>query len=381
MKKNLFILGLAAAVMTSCSTSETLEDPGAAQQQAIGFSSYVSNTTRAEAPVVDLQALKNNGGFYVHGEYKKTGDANPTLVFDGDQYSHVTYTGDATSGSWGYAPINYWVKDVTYKFAAFAPALPEGAAHSFDYDTNSLTIANFVSDGKTDLLVAATVETGLEANTYIGSKDPVKFSFLHALSKVKISFKNGWRNNVTLKISEIKLSGVKTKGTLVTPSSMVSTKLREDSWQAAALTADEPAPVSLRDGDYVDDAGNGDGTKQYEEIYPFENFMIPQQLVKDAIELTFRVTVSNDYGSGPNLDGNGNNTMLLTTKLPVGNLGGGKSAPTQWLPGNAYNYTITISGSTFGLNPITFEVEEYSGFGTSADADTEWDVKQTPSGN
>ncbi len=380
MKKNLFILGLAAAVMTSCSKSETQEDPGAAQQHAIGFSSYVSNTTRAEAPVVDLQALKNNGGFYVHGEYTDPANTTPVLVFDGDQYSHVEWTGNGSGlGAWGYAPINYWVKDATYKFAAFAPALPTGAEHSFDYATNRLTIKNFVSDGKTDLLVAATVEEGLSANTNITSKDPVKFSFLHALSKVKISFKNGWRNNVTLQISDIKLSGVKIQGTLNTPSAMASTKrIALTDWEIVS-TVDEAAPVSLVDGVYVDTAGNGTGTKEYEMIYPFENFMIPQQLVKDAIELSFRVTVTNDMGTGPNLDGEGHNTVVVTAKLPVGSLGGGKSAPTQWLPGNAYNYTITISGSTFGLNPITFEVEEVVGFGDPTD--TEWDVKQTPSGN
>lgn len=376
------MLGLAAAVMTSCSRSETLEEPGGAQQQAIGFSSYVSNTTRSEAQDNDLAALKGEGkGFYVHGKYVDK-DGKQTEVFDGGQYSHVIWTGkEDGGGSWGYAPINYWLKDATYKFTAFAPALSSGVSHTFDYENNRLTITDFVADGKTDLVVAATPEIGVAANDFIGNNDLVKLSFRHALSKVRISFKNGWRNDVTLKVNEIKLSGVQSKGTLNTPAGLAgSGQIQLSDWNLAS-TVDETAPISFQNGNYVDDTGNGDGTNVYDDVYPFENFMIPQALQANTIELSFRVTVSNKMGTGPDLDGEGHNTVVITAKLPVGDLGNGKAAPVAWLPSYSYNYIITISGSTFGLYPIAFDVETVNGWNQSSSEGTGWEVKSTAGSN
>lgn len=325
MKKHLFYLAAAVVAMSSCTESEVVE---VSQSKAIGFDSYVGNTTRAEQKDQTLEVLQEEGnGFYVFGKYQE-GTNSPTTVFDGtSENSHVTWNGK----SWAYSPVNFWLERGTYKFGAYAPNL--GITPTFDYATNQMTFPKFVADGKTDLLVAAAQEDGI-----IGSAPTmVKFAFKHALSKVRFTFIDGWRNDVELVISDVNLVSVKSTGTLVTPATLqAGTIVQADDWTVETTTTD------YKDG--------GATLTQLNATYLFDNFVIPQT-INDALALKFTVVVNNPNGTPIKLDAAGNTTKTITVPVSTGDV-------TEWLPGNAYNYKLTISGNTFGLKPIHFEATE-----------------------
>ncbi|WP_297642915.1 fimbrillin family protein [uncultured Bacteroides sp.] len=332
MKKHLFYLAAAVVAMSSCTESEVIE---ISQSKAIGFDSYVGNTTRAEQEGQTLDVLKEEGnGFYVFGAYKE-GENDPTIVFDGhNSSSHVTWREDEKGNgkSWGYSPVNFWLERGIYKFGAYAPKL--NITPTFDYATNEMTFSKFeATDGKTDLLVAAANKDGISG----AAPTMVSFAFKHALSKVRFTIIDGWRNDVELVISDVKLVSVKSTGTLVTPATLKEgTLVHAENWTVETATTD-----------YKD---AGATLTQLNATYLFDNFVIPQT-INDALALEFTVVVNNPNGTSIKLDAEGNTTKNIT--VPVST-----ESVTKWLPGNAYNYKLTISGNTFGLNPIQFEATE-----------------------
>lgn len=341
----MFLLAAAAAALAGCAQNEVIDIP---QTRAIGFDPYVGNTTRAAAKDTDLSALKAEGaGFIVLGGYEDSQTYVP--VFDGtnETGSHITWN----KSSWEYSPINYWLEGKTYKFVAYAPAeLQEGDLFDIDYADNKLKMKDggtFTADGETDLVVAEGKPQGYLVAAEPVQMDRVGFKFYHALSKVKFTFINGWRNAVTLKITNIKLSNVKNTGSLTTSGTMAqgSDKIRPSAWSGQTGTADyENKP---------DDVMN---TSIYGESYEFENFLLPTGLSDSQMKLTFTVLVTNSQGTGPDLGAGAGNSVVKEVVIP-------KDVVTEWKPGYAYNYKLTISGSTFGLKPIQFD---------GIDVDSEW---------
>lgn len=97
-------------------------------------------------------------------------------------------------------------------------------------------------------------------------------------------------------------------------------------------------------------------TDEYEASYEFENFLLPTVLDDSQMKLTFTVQVTNSQGTSPDLGAGAGNPVNKEVVIP-------KDVVTEWMPGYAYNYKLTISGSTFGLNPIQFD---------DIDVDSEW---------
>ncbi len=331
MKVNSYLFAAASAtiLLASCSNSDVVEMPSG---RAIGFGTYVSNTARA-AVETDLTFLQGeNGGFYVFGQYKDGDDIR--TVFDGkSDGSKVTWN----ASSWGYSPINYWLDGKKYQFAAYGPQ----AAHnvgtpSFDYDTNKLSIENYVADGSTDLVVAEGDNSGY--TTVEGtSAEPVSFKFFHALSKVKFTLVNGWRNNVTLTLSDIKLAGALSTGSLTTTGALnnASASMSLSAW------AGQNAAREYSDAEEF-------ASDEYNAKHEFESFLLPQTLTgNEDLILSFTVKVNNITGSGPNLGNGAGNPVTKEVKIPY-------DVVASWEPGKAYNYTLVIDGSTFDLKPIQF---------------------------
>lgn len=341
----MFLLAAAAAALAGCAQNEVIDIP---QTRAIGFDPYVGNTTRAAAKDTDLSALQDEGaGFIVLGGYED--DQTYVPVFDGtnETGSHITWN----KRSWEYSPINYWLEGKTYKFVAYAPAkLQEDDLFDIDYADNKLKMKDggtFTADGETDLVVAEGKPQGYLVAAEPVQMEPVGFKFYHALSKVKFTFINGWRNAVTLKITNIKLSNVKDTGSLTTSGTMAqgSDKIQLSAWSGQTGMADyENKP---------DDVMN---TSIYGESYEFENFLLPIALNDSQMKLTFTVLVTNSQGTGPDLGAGAGYPVVKEVVIP-------KDVVTEWKPGYAYNYKLTISGSTFGLKPIQFD---------GIDVDSEW---------
>lgn len=335
-KSYLFAAASATLMLASCTQNEVVEMPAT---RAIGFGTYVGNTSRAAAEDTSLDFLMNKdkgNGFYVFGSYAE--DSKEVVVFNGvSSQSHVIYNGSA----WGYSPMNYWSVGKKYNFAAYGPAaaLNNGQA-TFDYTANTLSIKGFEATGDLDLVVAEGKNAGYTLAAETDTPEMVDFKFFHALSKVRFTFKNGWRNLVTLKVSDVKLTGAKRTGDLVTTGTLAAATapFALEKWSNQAEKA--------TDNDYSwTDAFTSTTT---DESYPYEYFLMPQTLVADAIKLTFTCQVTNDQGSGPNLGAGAGNEVNVSVTIPVNTVA-------SWEPGKAYNYTLTINGDLLGLKPIQFD--------------------------
>lgn len=333
-KSYLFAAASATLMLASCTQNEVVEMPAT---RAIGFGTYVGNTSRAAAEDTSLDFLKGTGnGFYVFGSYPE--DGREVVVFDGkSDQSHVMYK----SASWGYSPMNYWSVGKKYTFAAYGPAaaLNNGTA-TFDYTANTLSIKGFEATGNLDLVVAEGKNAGYTLAAETDTPEVVDFKFFHALSKVRFTFKNGWRNLVTLKVSDVKLTGAKRTGDLVTTGTLAAA--------TAPFALEKWSNQAAKDADNDYSWTDAFTSTTTDESYPYEYFLMPQTLVADAIKLTFTCQVTNDQGSGPNLGAGAGNAVEVSVTIPVNTVA-------AWEPGKAYNYTLTIDGDLFGLKPIQFD--------------------------
>ena len=328
MKKSLFMMGMAALALASCTNEEVVNIP---TSKAIGFDAFVGNTTKAVTPL-DLAGLKGaDGGFYVFGGY-----ATVTDVFNNTK---VTWKGnpDGTSGSWAYSPLNYWKVDEMYKFAAYAPAI--NVVPTFSYESGALTFTGVQSDmdNQKDFIVAQIKDpiTGLAENN-----QPISFTFRHALSMIKIKLTNGFREGVKVNVNnDFKIEGINTKGNFVT------------TFGSAGTWSEVNTPAAFTD--------DGALLSQNGQVYEPEFIVIPQTVAADAVTVSFSVTLTDEKDQPVPVDGGtgaGQNVKAFTIKVPAG----------AWANQNRYSYSLTIDGTLFGLETIVFgdpTVEGWGGYG------------------
>ena len=193
--KKLFIMGLAAMglALTACNSDETVE---MAKGNAIGFKTFVNNSTRAanDATTTNLESFKVWG-----------------LMNKGDKTGTPFVAKEVTkaNGTWSYTPPVYWEKDYAYSFVALAP----NEAYTFTAPTaintwGSLTFDN--GDGETDLIYATAKQETVPAN---GCPAPVDLTFNHMLSRVRFQFENGMLDGSKLTVSNVKINDAYTSGT------------------------------------------------------------------------------------------------------------------------------------------------------------------------
>lgn len=199
MKKNLFLIGLAAIGMlfTSCSNDETVEV--AKNQNGIQFKSFVNNSTRA----TDL-TTNNLADFQVWGIMKKDNQIGKPFV--GTQVNKA-------GGAWSYGTPVYWEKGYQYSFAAVAPAgvfeMVEAPADYQDYGKVKFNNGR----GDTDLLWAFN-DKGLV--TWEGNVCPaaVDLTFNHMLSRVRFNFVNAMDDGSLLTVKDVTITNACTDGTV-----------------------------------------------------------------------------------------------------------------------------------------------------------------------
>lgn len=349
IKNSLWMLGLAAAAMTSCTQSEVLE---VAENRAIGFEDvFVGKATRAADPTENsLGVLQQSGnGFYVYGGYEGVKD-----VFAN---THVTYNEDNTP-QWGYSPIRYWVATQKYKFVAYAPDMD--VTPTFAYGTTgspatndaTLTFTDVVIDGtadnQKDFIVA---KSGVITPTGSNYTDKVQFNFFHALSMIKVTLRNGFADGVKVAISNFQIEGIKTQGNFITKSDAAFSAGSCGTWsdQTSAETGTftftdagtGETPLSLRWTSNIDDTNTL-------KAYSNEFIVIPQMVDESSISVKFNVTVKDETG---------NTTIVNSKELSL-------YIPTvSWDINNRYHYTFTIDGKSVGLTPIEFDEPSVDSWG------------------
>ena len=317
MKKNKFWLAAMAVTvsMASCSLEEVMEQP---EPQAIGFSSFVGKPTRA----VTQTTTNNLGSFKVYGGYAST-----EKVFDG-----TVVTSDDNGNTWKYTGTQYWVPGQSYKFAAMGPSGTDiDTKLSFNYTSGHLTLSDYevtdLATGSKDLVYAeadrTTASPLVEAN-YAA----VPFSFGHIMSWIKIKFVHDLTDKYKITVSDVTVTGVKTKGTFN------GTGWTMDSSPSVAKFNDQdPNEDSYNQTDKILDA-NGDNC--------LVDFIAIPQTVATLI-ISFKLTVQDDQGSY--IVGTSDAPKVFSATALSG---------VEWQKDYVYTYTATLDESVLGLKPITF---------------------------
>lgn len=347
MRKSLWMLGLAAAAMTSCTQNEVLE---VAENRAIGFDDvFVGKATRAANPTENsLDVLQQSGkGFYVYGGYEGV-----TNVFDN---THVTYSSGSTP-EWEYSPIRYWVAGQKYKFVAYAPVM--NVTPTFAYGTTgspttndaTLTFTDVVIDGtadnQKDFIVAKSGVITPNDNNY---NTAVKFNFFHALSMIKVTLRNGFADGVKVAISDFQITGINTKGKFVTKSDADFSTGDCGEWtdQAEPETTSTFTDTGTTLNKLWSTATSDDTNTS--KAYSNEFIVIPQTI--GTVKVKFNVTVADAAGTEIVSD------KLFDVSIPNG-------TTTNWIINNRYHYTLTIDGKSVGLTPIEFDDPDVEQWGT-----------------
>lgn len=334
MKKNVFgLAAMAVAVsMASCSLEEVMEQPA---QQAIGFSTFVGKSTKAE--IVGVGSPGGLTEFYVFGKYGDATGTYTTDVFTNDKV-------EVTAANTAIETTEYWVADKHYKFAAYSDGnsqLPTPANVSFDNDGH-ITFCDYKA-GTNDLILAApTNEVTTPATITSDNPSAVTLEFKHLLSQVAFEFKNGFTNGYKVKITDLQFN-VNNKATY--------------SYQTDDYTWGTPTELTYKsytiNSNAAFAASDGDKTSEF-------NFVIPQ--TNADIKASFTVTVYDTDGTTQiaekkYADDNAVSLATGTTTTPG-------SDSNTWTPGYKYKYTATINADVLDdvMFPIKFTVSSVEGW-------------------
>ena len=207
MKKLIFALA-AVVALAACSKEQTIV---ADRGDAIGFDSFIENSTRAIDPSYGTNNLVKE--FYVWGTVKGNAMDNAMLLYNGAR----VYDNDPTYGvAYDCGQEEYWLPSAAYNFVAIA------GHDSVTPTTGMPETIIYTADGTTDLIYTKEGETvttnpqSVPDNVIndVNDNKCVAFNFNHLLSKVHFKFTNASKSdNYKFIIKNIKVSGQYTSGT------------------------------------------------------------------------------------------------------------------------------------------------------------------------
>lgn len=321
-----------AVLMTACNSDDvpTLQTRG-----AIEFSTaYVGGNSRND-PSMTTDSLKS---FNIYGSLVKDGVSgafanNPLLV-------SRTAT---TSNSWTYSPVQYWIPGTTYYFGAtyptsmaFTQSLVAGSNGDASY-TQTLSAGKFDNNGATDVIAA--MPSAILAES---TMSPVTLNFHHLLSKVTLTFVNGFNQDsgIDLWVEYITISAPYTKADSVKVTSTAGGDV-DVVW----------SPDSLSKGSYslgsaVQKPITASGSPCADPV-----LMLPA-----SADATYTVTFSLHILQNGYYAEHYNMTATISG--------------VQLKAGNAYNFTATLDASNVAENPvkpITFAVSSIVDWDTNTE--------------
>ena len=363
MRKNLWMLGMAVAALTSCTQSEVLD---IAESKTINFDSFVGKQTRATN---DVGQTNNFDVFYVYaakGEKNANNsfvaDTDGTAFFNGEKV-HRTKKQNGEWNNWTYTTPKPWTVDKTYRFAAYANghgATTEAAKLSSGVvfnakmqdvmplsgttplaETWGLKFSSYEA-GETDLIVSVPNEEKRSSTAEL--VNTMNLTFDHALAKVIFRFvlDQNAGEDLEVTIDPFSLTAIKTSDCSVynNPNLTSTTNKTEINWasqniKATDATAIEAASESnISTGDYVVVPDTKlvlkkdvESTDVVEDDQSIAFYVIPQS---NDITVTFK---------GTSKDANGN-TVGTTT---FGNVSLKITDHDKWLPGYVYRYTASLN--------------------------------------
>lgn len=316
MKRSLFLLGMAAAALSSCTNEDVVD---VAQNRAIQFDTFVNNNTRAVTEVGSGIGQTPLTSYYLFGDYGNAAGDYSVPVFDNEPSSATAY----------------WTANKHYAFGAYANGNGNRIDNAtFDANAGKLTFPNYTPDDEKDL-VAATARAETDAD--VTNEDAVSLQFVHMLSQVKFTFKTKVADSYTIKISDLKFNAVKTADGSYTKTT------------EAAGTIDWTENTSNGDYTYKDMPDIANKNKNYTDSDV--KLVIPQGNT-DKISVTFTATLS-----GPGIDGEVNKKFTTGLGYEAGSISGTEA--NTWTHGYRYNYTATINADQIkdDLTKIEFTTE------------------------
>lgn len=191
----------AVAALAACTSEQTIVAP---QNEAIGFDTFVDNSTRAE----DI-TTNNIANFGVYGTVTKGG--NSALIFNNTKV-------EKNGAAYTYSPAQYWIADAVYDFLAFAPyANAKWTYTPTDAQvakTGTFSFNNETAAADQDVVYAYQTKT-TENELNASNTQAVSFTFKHILSKVAFSFTNTFTDgNTSLSVYNVKINNTAKTGTM-----------------------------------------------------------------------------------------------------------------------------------------------------------------------
>lgn len=376
MKKNLWMLGVAVAALTSCSQSEVLD---IAESKTIQFDSFVGKQTKA---VNDVGQTENFNVFYVYAAKGTTtngvftADSDGATFFDGQKVSRSKNTTGAWY-DWSYANPKPWTIDKTYRFAAYANGyntngeeakLTTGVAFNSKMEdvqtldsevtieeTWGLDFTNY-SAAATDLIASVPAEE--KRSTSVDLNKDVNLTFSHMLAKVEFKFVLNLDadEDLTVKVNPFTLNAIKTSDCKVyynpNLTNLTTTNKTEVHWASQNVKATDDISDNtnhITTDDYVVIAennpivltkSNDDDSDGPENIKSVAFYVIPQ---------SNDITVS--------FDGDSYSSSEMTSETQIGSthfddISLKIDTHDKWLPGYVYRYVANLNPQ---VNYITFE--------------------------
>lgn len=347
MKKHLLIFAALVATMTGCVKNEVMDVSDSGE---ISFDTYVGKHTRA----VVINGRTNLSRFYVYGNMTNANDTEPKEVFKGQ---NVVWAGtSAENGHYEYngGVSKMWEAGKKYYFAAVsngnAVFKVEDATASdvynsadvvdFTYDfvgngDNKITINDYTITDK-DLIVDI-ADPILTGESMIG-RETVTFDFRHLLTRVRFVINNGDAvgSNQIVAVENLKFSGANKGDCTYT---LTGSNTHTIVWNDLGSDAEYGYTKSIVDPD-VD---------QQFVITPssnksFGHFVIPQS--SQGKEVTFTLVTYHREGSQGNYTYTKTNSQDYTFSLQYDNDNTDEGEDYYWHPGNVYQYTVTLVGTT-----------------------------------
>ncbi len=328
MKKIYLMWAVAAVAMTGCSKSEVVDQAPDAQTGKIGFMSHVSNSTRA----IDATSFNQ---FKVYGSYQMPSSEAHIAIFNNTTVSKG-------ADGWKYAAtdadLRYWIEKGTYTFAAYGiegNALPTGANANFR-NNEYLNLTGYTCDGTNQNdLVYATKGYGPALAT---GNPVVSMDFKHILSRIQFVFKNSFPEGYKIAIDDFKVVNVRNRGNFY--GSRFGTN--DNPWvnpNPQAGEYEEPGRQPARPEIVMKFPADGDVAESGATATSDFAYVIPFNYKEANVHIEFRVAVTH-------VDGD--------TEVAIFDKTFHAQMTPAWVTGHQYRYTVNLSGSETGLDPIVF---------------------------
>ena len=344
MKKNVWLLGMAVAALTSCTQSEVVDIP---ESRVIDFETFVDKPTRASDDVIDAESAKFKE-FYVYAAKGTKTAPEAAISFDSDLVLDQQQV-KGGRGSWSYEPHATWVSENYYRFAAYANGNADGNATqakledkvTFKKGTTlaakdwGLTFNDYqVAEGK-DLVVAIADEK--YTGTLASEPGSVALNFKHILSKVEFRFY--YTPTVTGQYLEIESFGfdAATMGDCET-NYTGSENLIGATWTPASFTRNDEDGF---DYSYFDGTEATDGKLSSGNIHE-AHYVIPQPTTSLVVP---KITIKTMNAEGEVQSEQSFTNVSLATATTTGH--------DSWLPGYVYRYEATLSGKLHEIHFTT----------------------------